>query len=309
MAPGFGVRDGAPGMGPGASGSPRRHSSSTRHGSTRRPGAGTVEEVGHQPTPGGRTTRCTCTSGRCRSSRRMAAGGAPTWRDVVNVPALGKVTVRVAFDDFAGRHGLPLPHPRSRGPGDDGRRRGPLTGGGDPPSVSRPRYTSFLGLSDCFNAKHLAEIDLVANAALGGTVQTSGSGRRWSRQHVQPTEVTLGQQLDEPLSVSTRPGVRVLFVDSGDLPVASSPRRCLIVDSRGSERSTTSCSELVRLGRVSPDHLLATAGWPSRSVDHRVVSESVMTEVGPPSWSRSPTQRERRADQRHPFGLQWVQLV
>jgi FtsP/CotA-like multicopper oxidase with cupredoxin domain len=27
----------------------------------------------------------------------------PQWQDVVNVPAFGEVTVRVAFDDFAGR--------------------------------------------------------------------------------------------------------------------------------------------------------------------------------------------------------------
>ena len=37
----------------------------------------------------------------------IARGGepvtGPVWRDVVNVPARGEVTVRVAFDDFTGR--------------------------------------------------------------------------------------------------------------------------------------------------------------------------------------------------------------
>ena len=29
--------------------------------------------------------------------------GMPTWLDVVNVPALGEVAVRIAFDNFGGR--------------------------------------------------------------------------------------------------------------------------------------------------------------------------------------------------------------
>ena len=30
-------------------------------------------------------------------------GESPTWQDVVNIPAFGRVTIRVAFDDIVGR--------------------------------------------------------------------------------------------------------------------------------------------------------------------------------------------------------------
>ena len=54
--------------------------------------------------------------------------GAVVMRDVVNVRANGRATVRIAFRDFTRPLGLPLPHPGPRGPGNDGRDRGPLTG-------------------------------------------------------------------------------------------------------------------------------------------------------------------------------------
>ena len=33
----------------------------------------------------------------------MLFRSAPRWQDVVNIPAFGEVTVRVAFEDFGGR--------------------------------------------------------------------------------------------------------------------------------------------------------------------------------------------------------------
>ncbi|SIS59474.1 Multicopper oxidase [Corynebacterium appendicis CIP 107643] len=41
---------------------------------------------------------------RCLSSLAVTFRcESPTWQDVVNIPAFGRVTIRVAFDDIVGR--------------------------------------------------------------------------------------------------------------------------------------------------------------------------------------------------------------
>ena len=60
---------------------------------------------------------------------------APTWQNVVNVPARGSTVVRIAVRRLHRPHRLPLPHPRPRGQRHDGRHRSRLTSGAKPLSL------------------------------------------------------------------------------------------------------------------------------------------------------------------------------